>query len=88
MNIATIKKWAFISGIIILVINVLGICTISYNDVGFDFGNLFYTLKFSEVTTFAILSILSSSMLIYGITPNNSIVYPLAELEKREKIAK
>lgn len=78
MNIATIKKWAFITGIIILVINVLGIFSIRFNldDPNFDFPvDLFFeTLSDKRSIPFAVLSILSSALLIYGITPINNIV--------------
>ena len=78
MNIATIKKWAFITGIIILIINVLGIFSIRFNmdDPYFDFPvDLFFeTLSDKGAIPFAVLSILSSALLIYGITPINNIV--------------
>ena len=78
MNITTIKKWAFITGIIILIINVFGIFSIRFNmdDPSFDFPvDLFFeSISDKEAIPFAVLSILSSALLIYGITPINNIV--------------
>ncbi len=70
MNIATIKKWAFISGIIILIINVFVLFLLG----GYYTLENFFVYALMEDKALAVLSILSSALLIYGITPINNIV--------------